>query len=66
MFLLALKTNYPSAVIFSPILYNLQQKHPSTASLSVLNLIAHHFTFALHYILIVDVLNWIILLTLTL
>lgn len=39
---------------------------PSTESLSVLDLIAHHFTFALRYILIVDVLNWIILLTLTL
>jgi len=37
-----------------------------TESLSVPTLIAHHFVFALHNILTLNVLNWIILLTLTL
>lgn len=68
MFLSALRTKLYFGRNFQPHLAQSTVKGlmTCTKSFSVLNLIAHHISFTLHYILMFDVLNQSILLTLTL
>lgn len=67
-FLSALRTKLSFSSNFQPCLAQSTAKTLMTPikSLSVLDLIAHLFSFDLHYVLMFEVLNWIISLSLTL